>query len=821
MTGGGSADVPTTTALGSSLNPSAYGQAVVFTATVSPDSGSATPTGSVGFTIDATDYGSSELINGSAFLFVSDLAAGPHTVSAAYLPDAGFLASSGSLLQTVTRAASGTALSADTSTSTYGDAVTLTASVAPVAPAPPGLLRLFAARLAEPVAPSGLVQFKDGTTNLGDPVPLEDGSAVLVTTDLPAGTHSLSASYAGDANFAPSTGSLAPNLVVHKAGLTISASDRIKAYGETLAFAGTEFDTAGLVNADTVSHVTLTCLGVAAGAAVGDYAITPSAAGFGVGSAANYTIHYANGTLTVDQAALLITARDQSKTYGEAFTFSGTEFTTVGLVGTDTVSGVSLSSDGAADSAAVGSYAITPINAVFGVGAAANYTISYVEGSLGVSARAVTVTPEAGQSKVYGSLDPGLTYAVTGGSLAAGDHFSGALERIGGEDVGSYSITGGSLALDANYSLTFTTGVFFSVTARPITVTAVPDSRPYDGTTDSAGVPGITAGDLAVGDTAAWIQRFDSPAVGTRTLTPAGSVNDGNGGHNYAVTFVPDTGGEITPRAITVTADAKSKVYGDADPALTYQITGGSLVTGDTIGGALERQPGAHVGSYAITQGTLALGANYTISYVGANLAITPRAITVTADAKSKVYGDADPALTYQITGGSLVTGDTIGGALEREPGAHVGSYAINQGTLALGSDYDLTYVGASLTIMPRPLTVTADAKSKFYGSTDPTLTYQITSGSLVTGDTFSGALNRIDGEDVGSYAITRGTLALGADYDLTFVAANFTVDPAALLITARRPEQDLRRGVHLQRHRVHHSWPRRHRHGQRREPQQ
>ena len=103
---------------------------------------------------------------------------------------------------------------------------------------------------------------------------------------------------------------------------------------------------------------------------------------------------------------------------------------------------MSLSSDGAADSAAVGSYAITPINAVFGVGAAANYTMSYVEGSLDVSARAVTVTPEAGQSKVYGSLDPGLTYPVTGGSLAAGDHFSGALERIGGEDVGSYSITG-------------------------------------------------------------------------------------------------------------------------------------------------------------------------------------------------------------------------------------------------------------------------------------------------------------------------------------------------------------------------------------------
>src|SRR5207237_569552 len=125
----------------------------------------------------------------------------------------------------------------------------------------------------------------------------------------------------------------------------------------------------------------------------------------------------------------------------------------------------------------------------------------------------------------------------------------------------------------------------------------------------------------------------------------------------------------ITKRSITVIADAKTKVYGDADPALTYQITSGSLAFGDTFTGALSRLTGDNVGTYAIQQGTLALSTNYTLTFVGANLTITKRSMTVTADAKSKTYGDADPALTYQITSGSLTFSDTFTGGLTRDPG--------------------------------------------------------------------------------------------------------------------------------------------------------
>ena len=103
-------------------------------------------------------------------------------------------------------------------------------------------------------------------------------------------------------------------------------------------------------------------------------------------------------------------------------------------------------------------------------------------------------------------------------------------------------------------------------------------------------------------------------------------------------------------RAITVTADDQSKTYGDADPALTYQITTGSLVGSDSFTGAISRVAGENVGTYAIEQGTLALSSNYNLTFVRAPSPSPCADITVTADDQSKTYGDADPALTYQIT---------------------------------------------------------------------------------------------------------------------------------------------------------------------------
>ena len=68
--------------------------------------------------------------------------------------------------------------------------------------------------------------------------------------------------------------------------------------------------------------------------------------------------------------------------------------------------------------------------------------------------------------------------------------------------------------------------------------------------------------------------------------------------------------------------------------------------------------------TYGITQGTLAASGNYALNYASANLTVGQRAITVTADAKSRAYGDANPALTYQVGGSGLANGDSLSGAL-------------------------------------------------------------------------------------------------------------------------------------------------------------
>ena len=101
-----------------------------------------------------------------------------------------------------------------------------------------------------------------------------------------------------------------------------------------------------------------------------------------------------------------------------------------------------------------------------------------------------------------------------------------------------------------------------------------------------------------------------------KTLIPAGSVTDGNAGNNYAITFVNNTTGVINQLAITVTAAAKSQVYGEAAKALTYTITSGALQGSDSLSGSLVRAPGANVGTYAITQGslTIQIGTSFNVS---------------------------------------------------------------------------------------------------------------------------------------------------------------------------------------------------------------
>jgi hypothetical protein len=205
------------------------------------------------------------------------------------------------------------------------------------------------------------------------------------------------------------------------------------------------------------------------------------------------------------------------------------------------------------------------------------------------------------------------------------------------------------------------------ITTRAITVTAVTDTKQYDGTTSSTGVPTITVGSLLGGDSATWTQSFDSAAIGTgKTLTPTGTVTDGNSGNNYAVTFVANITGVITTRAITVTAVTDTKQYdGTTSSTGVPTITVGSLLGGDSATWTQSFDTSAIGSGKTLTPtGTVTdgnSGNNYSVTFVtNTTGVITTRAITVTAITDTKQYdGTTSSTGVPTITFGSLLGGDS------------------------------------------------------------------------------------------------------------------------------------------------------------------
>src|SRR5206468_3449951 len=170
---------------------------------------------------------------------------------------------------------------------------------------------------------------------------------------------------------------------------------------------------------------------------------------------------------------------------------------------------------------------------------------------------------------------------------------------------------------------------------------------------------------------------------------------------------------------------------------------------------------------------------NYSLVLSNGTLTVTAYALSLTADDQSRPYGATNPPLTGTLTG--VQNGDNITATYSTvaDTTSPIGAYSI----LATLNDpdnkltnYSVTISNGTLTVTTAPLTVTADAQTKVYGDADPTLTYQLTTGALLGGDSFSGALSRAAGENAGAYAIQQGTLTAGTNYAITYVGANLTI---------------------------------------------
>ena len=274
------------------------------------------------------------------------------------------------------------------------------------------------------------------------------------------------------------------------------------------------------------------------------------------------------------------------------------------------------------------------------------------------------------------------------------------------------------------------------------------------------------------------------------------------GTYNFTITATSGTQTAAQPftltvnkAALTVSANASSKTYGEADPSLTYSITTGSLASGDSLTGSLSRAAGETVNTYAISQNTLSAGPNYNVTFVGANFTVNKATLSITADAKTKTYGNADPSFTYQVAG--LKNGDTssiLTGALSRSAGENAGAYAIGVGTVSASSNYTVNYTGANLTIQQRSVQVTASDVNGTYGTAGLGLGFSVS--NMAAGESIgavdfatnaprSGAGNYRSGSWTITPSGARGGKFNPNNYNINYVNGNFNVAKATLNVVS------------------------------------
>ena len=344
--------------------------------------------------------------------------------------------------------------------------------------------------------------------------------APVSRTVLNAGSTNLSVVFTPTDTIDYSKATNSVSLVVLPAGLTISANNQTKMYGQSITFTGNQFSVGGLVNGNTVSSVSLASAGSSATATVANspYTIVPAAAA-GTGLA-NYTIAYVNGLLTVNSASLTVTANNQSKIYGKTLNFSGTEFSASGLVNGDSVARVAFVSAGSLATATVAGspYSIVPSAAV-GTGLG-NYVVSHGDGAMTVSPAPLTVTA-SNQTKTYGQTvsfagteftTSGLQNSDAVNSVVLTSSGAKATATVGGSPYTIALSTAAGTGLN-NYTIAYDNG---TLTVKPasLTVTADNQTKNYGQLLTFAGAEFITQGLL------------NADAVSSVTLTSPGAATN-------------------------------------------------------------------------------------------------------------------------------------------------------------------------------------------------------------------------------------------------------------------------------------------------------
>ena len=608
---------------------------------------------------------------------------------------------SGSVLITVNKAATSTAVTSNNNPSFSGAPVTFTATVTNGS--------------GTSAVPTGSVQFMDGASALGSPQPVSGGHATLTTSALTVAVHSITAVYTNsDGNFNGST-SAAFSQTVKSADTTTSISAPTITFGAN----GLVTVTVAAVDPSAGTPTGNVTLSVDGGAAVSQALVNGSTtftvsnpnAGSHALSASyaaqnNFNASGTTGTLVVNQAAQSINVTmhaPANAAFGASFGVAASASS--GLA-------VAITASGSCSGSGTGSATITmtsgagtcvvhynqPGNTNYS--AAAEVTDSTTATQLTPT---VTVTDPMptfdGTPKVASAVATGLNNAVVSGS------FTFTYDGVATAPINAktYVVVATFTSSDPNY--TGATGSGF-LTIKPAAATAsVIDPMPtYDGTPK---IPTITTNPSGL------------PVAVTYSLNGNPVVNPTAAGIYMVTVMITDpnySGGgsgtlTIKPQALTVTAADASRPYGQANPTFTGTLTGviagdgitasyASAATGTTAAGVYgPGDPNAIIPTLSDPNNKLS---NYQVTSTNGTLTVTMVPLYVVANDKTRAFGAGNPTFDAQYFG--FVNGDnasSLTGTLSctaAGASAPAGTFAVHCGGLS-SPDYAIYFVDGTLAV--------------------------------------------------------------------------------------------------------------------------
>lgn len=736
---------PTTTTLTTSANPAALASSITFTAHVA---GGSSPSGHVRFYDGTTLLGTSPLTSQTATFSTSSLILGTHPITANYTGDAANSPSTSTILNQVIKQTPTMTLASSANPAQVGASITFTATVT-----------------GPSVPVNGSVVFDDGGSALGNGVLNGSGVATFTTTALVAGTHTITATFAGDTNTL--------------AGTSPSLSQVVNRWPTSITLASTAA-TPTIGNPIVLSvHVTVTSTVPASG-----------------------QVQITDGSVIV---ATLSTDAQGNATYTTSSLAVGSH----GLV-------AHLQADPTNDT----SISATLNETVVQIATSAALASSANPVSAGATLHLTATITAASANNTAGTLGGTVTFTEGGISLGVGNLGGGGLATL---DLSTLSV--GSHAIVANYAGDQNHAPSVSPIFTQLVVSAISSVQLVSSSNPSIAGHGITLTAVVSsngGVPTGTVTFLDGPtSLGTATVNAAGQATLTvttltAGTHGLTAAYAGDARDASSTSAVynQVVQQAATSIsltssvnpsFAGAPVTFTASLTSnGSLPTGTLTlsdGGspvataALSLTGAASFTLTALTAGSHTLVASFAgdADHAAANSASLVQIVQMGTSAVS-LSSSANPAvLGTQVTFTLAVTGtaNRPGGTVTLMDGASA------LGTVALSATGAATFATSTLSLGDHPITAVYGGDTTHAGSTSPVLTERIQQTTAVT--IASSANPSVVGDTVTFTAAVAGTFGAPVTGTVTFTDAGTTLGTAPLTNgSATFSTSGLTAGTHL-----------------------